>query len=369
AVSAAAALLADALAGVAVRARDGVLRVPGATRRHWDLSFALCVLLCAFAWGSARIRALRAADSSAPRALRVALVDPHLPCVFGRDDDEWTAGYRNLVLDTEASLPVGPDLVVWPETSLWSTMPDAKMEASLAQASADWGVPVLAGGTLAPEGGETVGTPIRNACWIFGPRGASEPYSKRHLVPFGEYIPLDDHVQALRRLAPAGVTCVPGDAPALFPVPLRAMPGETPAEADGAVPAALVAPLICFEDTVPQTAREAARGADVLVSISNDAWFDGSGEAARHDAEAAFRAIENGVPLVRCSNRGVSRVVSPAGESARQAEAGLLVETVPLPFRDRPTRWSRLGDAGFGWPCAAALLAVCLPPRRRGVHF
>ncbi|MBR1608927.1 MAG: apolipoprotein N-acyltransferase, partial [Kiritimatiellae bacterium] len=81
-----------------------------------------------------------------------------------------------------------------------------------------------------------------------------------------------------------------------------------------------------------------------------------------------FRAIENGIPLVRCSNRGVSRVVSPAGESARQAEAGLLVETVPLPPRAAPTRWSRLGDAGFGWPCAAVLLTACLPPRRR-VHF
>ena len=69
-----------------------------------------------------------------------------------------------------------------------------------------------------------------------------------------------------------------GEGPVLLDLPLRR--GGT----------ARLSPLICFEDTVPATARASARGADILVSISNDAWFDGSCEALQHHAEAAFRA-------------------------------------------------------------------------------
>ena len=136
--------------------------------------------------------------------------------------------------------------------------------------------------------------------------------------------------------------------------------------AEGPDDAALVSPLICFEDTVPATARASARGADVLLSISNDAWFEGTCESAQHHVEAAFRAIENGIPLVRVSNHGATGVVLPSGEATPDATGGFLVHAVPLLPRGRaPTPYARFGDWLFGFPCAAlALLAAFLPKRR-----
>ncbi len=340
-VSASVALLADALAGVFLRAWDGVVHTPGATRRHFDLTLALVALLAAFGWGGARVRAVRAAERGATRFLRVAAVDPELPCIFEGHSDEWDEATERLVGLTRAAAAAKPDFVAWPETSLWETMPSRRLEAGMASFADEIGVPVVAGGTLLSGPDAAPDEPVRNALWLFSRDGASRPYVKRHLVPFGEFIPLDEHVPLLRRLAPAGVTCTPGDGPEAFEIA-----------------GARVSALICFEDTDAPTARASARGADLLLSASNDAWFDGSCESAQHHREAALRAIENGVPLLRVSNRGLSGVVSPSGERTPDGGA-LFVHSVPLPGKDAlpPPPYARFGDLLFGYPCAALLLA------------
>ena len=354
-VSAAVAMLADAMAGVVLRARDGIVRAPGTTRRHFDLTVALALLLVAFSWGSSRLRMLRTDADSAERRLVAAAVNPALPCVFQDAETEWSEGYERLVADTRLAATASPDVVVWPETSLWESMPSPRMEEALCGEAQSLGFPIVAGSTETNVPGADEDT-VRNSCWMFGSGGASAPYAKRHLVPFGEFIPLDEHIPILRRLAPAGVSCTPGRTPVHFEIGLSA-------ERGGGI--ARVSPLICFEDTVPQTAREAAAGADVLVSLSNDAWFGGSCEAAQHQREAVFRAIENGIPLVRASNKGILSAVLPTGEVAPETAGSMMVASVPLAPR-RQTRWARLGDWGFGFPCAAALAVVlCLGWRGR----
>ena len=81
-------------------------------------------------------------------------------------------------------------------------------------------------------------------------------------------------------------------------------------------------------------------------------------KSVQHHREAALRAIENGVPLLRVSNRGLSGVVSPSGERTPDGGA-LFVHSVPLPGKDAlpPPPYARLGDLLFGYPCAALLLA------------
>ena len=342
-MSAAVALLSDALAGTFLRAWDGIARTPGATRRHFDLTLSLAVLLAAFWWGGARVRALREAERSATRFVRVAAVDPGLPCIFDGNSEAWDDATERLVGLTRAAASAKPDFVAWPETSLWEPMPSRRMEEGMASFAEEIGVPVFAGGTLMGDGGDD--GLVRNALWLFSAGGASEPYAKRHLVPFGEFVPLDEHFKFLRRFAPAGVTCTPGGGPVLFDVA-----------------GAKVSPLICFEDTDAPTARSAARGADLLLSASNDAWFEGSCESAQHHREAALRAVETGLPLLRVSNKGEIGVVSPSGETTPDG-GQLLVHSVPLPDRGSvpPPPYARLGDFAFGWPCALLLAVLAAP--------
>lgn len=347
-VSAAVALLADALAGVSLRVFDSVRRAPGATRRHLDLTVALALLLCAFFWGKARLDRVRAWRTDEVRPMALAAVDPDAPCIFSDNQEEVRDAFRRLYGNTFAILENAPcDLVAWPETSLECPLPFAPYEEAIcSNVCARFGTRLLAGSTLVLHEGHAgeILSPVANAAWIFSEDGAGEPYRKRHLIPFGEYVPLDERLPFLQRLCPAGVSCTPGDAPRVFSVPLRAG-GE-----------ARVSPLICFEDTAPRVARGAARGADFLAAISNDAWFRGSCEAEQHHLEASWRAIENGLPLLRVSNTGGAALVDPSGATLPFADNGTL--WLLLPAEPVRSPYARAGDWPFGIPCALLLLFV-----------
>ena len=140
--------------------------------------------------------------------------------------------------------------------------------------------------------------------------------------------------------------------------------------------------LICFEDVFPHYAREHATGEeDFLVNITNDGWFGESAAQWQQAACAAFRAVENGLPLVRCANNGISCWVDRFGgmhnvffDGATDAgdvyRAGFKIVEVPLPSPEtkaRRTFYNRHGD-WFGWSCvglAAVAFAARLATRRR----
>ena len=124
----------------------------------------------------------------------------------------------------------------------------------------------------------------------------------------------------------------------------------------------IAAPLICFEDTFPGTAREAAQDdVDVLVNLTNDGWFGESAEQWQHLANAVFRAVENGLPLLRCANNGVTCLIDGHGRiekvfrDAHGSEYGSGAFTVEIPLpataeKSAPTFYNRHGD-WFGWSC------------------
>lgn len=359
-VSAAVALLADALAGVALRIFDSVRRAPGRTRRHFDLTVALALLLLAFFWGKGRLERVRSWRTEGSRPVALAAVDPDLPCIFSDNAEEIDEGYRRLYGNAMAILGRSAcDLMVWPETCLEWPLPFAPYEDAIrTNLCARFGTRLLAGSTFVLHEGPKgeILSPVGNAAWVFSPDGTGEPYLKRHLIPFGEFVPLDEHLTWLQRLSPSGVSCTPGPGPRVFEIPLAA--GGAPAR---------VSPLICFEDTVPGVARESARGADLLATISNDAWFRGSCEAEQHHLEASWRAVELGLPVLRVSNTGGAALVQPTGETVPFADNGTLWLVLP----DEPVRslYARVGDWSFGIPCAAllvaALVAALVPWRRR----
>jgi apolipoprotein N-acyltransferase len=170
-------------------------------------------------------------------------------------------------------------------------------------------------------------------------------YDKLHLVPFGEYLPFQD---LMERLGVVQLTKVQGG----FIPGTRRHPMQIPN-----APPAL--PLICYEAIFPGSvaARDARPG--WIVNLTNDGWFGISTGPYQHLQQARLRAIEEGLPVVRAANTGISAVIDPVGRIV--ARLGLGIEGVldsGLPSAIAPTIYARTGDTPAAILVAAALLFV-----------
>jgi apolipoprotein N-acyltransferase len=176
-------------------------------------------------------------------------------------------------------------------------------------------------------------------------------YDKLHLVPFGEYLPFQDF---LERLGLMQLTKVKGG---YLPGTVR-KPIAVPR-----APAFL--PLICYEIVFPGDAVPAGERPAWLVNVTNDGWFGQSSGPYQHLQQARVRAIEEGLPLVRAANTGVSAVIDPLGRLVRTlplGTEGVLDSALPQPVG--PTPYVRFRDGPAGLAMLAAL-ALVLWRRRR----
>jgi len=173
-----------------------------------------------------------------------------------------------------------------------------------------------------------------NSLYIFGPHGALlSAYDKFHLVPFGEYLPFE---AALRELGITKLVGFPGsfasgDGPHTYPVP-------------GAPD---VGPLICYEILFPGAVVGANRPG-WIVNVTDDSWFGPWAGPRQHLLAARVRAIEEGLPVVRSANTGVSAVIDPLGRTLVELgldETGELDSELPRALAI--TDYARYGDAGF----------------------
>lgn len=297
-----------------------------------------------------------------PRHLKVALVQPSIPQLVIFDPDAVTNRFGSLLQLTEQALATRPNLVVWPEASLPNGLERADFDrlAASVRGTDAW---LIFGADEdehdpepPPENGTSGLLRSYNSAFLMNPEGqVVDSYRKRRLVMFGEYIPFGNWLPFLRQLAPIGDGFHPGSAPRLFRL------GNLGITA---------APLICFEDNFPHQVREhASPETDVLVNLTNDAWFDRSAAQWQHLANAVFRAVENGRPLVRATNNGISCWIDPRGRvhSVRLAEGrdpydpGFEVLTVAV-GPTRRTLYNRFGD-WFGWACVVSTLALQRFPR------
>ncbi len=305
-----------------------------------------------------------ATPGSAPQnTLRVALVQRNAPCVFraGKERQDPVEAYRNLM---EAMAPAKPDLVVWGESAMSEF---GRLASERAYRAAKFfsqlvgGAALLAGGDYGERTNETVH--VYNCAGLYMPSGddmALQICAKQHLVPFGEYIPFDKWIPVLQRLSPIGVSLYPGEAK-LLEVPVavateRDPPGAVATERDPPAGRVKVAPLICFEDTLPPLARKGAQlGAQAIVLITNDSWFSNSWEAEQHAWQAVLRAVETGLPVIRVGNSGVTGVIGESGRTRWLTDGagrplvdapGCQLETVQVRTAPRLTPYVRVGD----WP-------------------
>lgn len=350
-----------------LKPRIPVMRIFKWPVRSLELFLVLCVTVACWMRGLDAIRESHRMVMESPR-LRAAIVCADMPSIFEKDEESSDATSETLLSHAELAAMASPDVCVWPETILPGYIPYDRDAADLVRhaVSALDGAALLAGGVELQYGGaadDVVPNPhlIYNSAFLFGPDGIMSTYRKRHLVPFGEFIPMESKLPFLKRLAPAGFSCEPGDATALFALPT--LNGEF-----------RIGALICFEDAFPSLARDSVRdGANVLASLANDAWFHGSAEAEQHLAQAVLRCVETGRPMIRATNRGVSAIVDGHGRVVRRiggdgASAGFAVGD--LVAGSRTTLYSRFGDWLLGIPCAIVLVASALAALiacRRGV--
>jgi apolipoprotein N-acyltransferase len=171
-------------------------------------------------------------------------------------------------------------------------------------------------------------------------------YDKHHLVPFGEYIPFGEWLGrfGIRGLAASdGAAFVPGPGPAVMTVPGIGR----------------VMPLICYEGIFAEEVNAMPERAVLLVLVTNDAWFGLNVGPYQHLAQGRLRAIEQGLPMVRVANTGISALIDPHGRILGQIPLGHEgVLDLPLPAALPPTPYSRTGD----WPVILLLIASALAP-------
>lgn len=327
---------------------------PRGSARRRALLVVAALFAVTLAFGSWRL-AQPAAEGS---RLRVGLVQASIP-----QDEKWDQAHAlaNIAAHIDLAHDAarrGARLVVWPE----SAVPYRYDETPVIAAELDGlarrlGVTLLFGND--DRGGEPPDERFYVGAKMLDARGRlALRYHKIRLVPFGEYVPL----QALFTLG-GRVTA------RLVQQVSDFTPGEEYALGD--VDGGRLAALICYEAIFPDLAREfATRGAGLLVSITNDGWYGRTSAPYQHFAMAAFRAVENGVYVVRAANTGITGVIDPHGRviaSTRLFARTALVHDVVLaaPVAGGRTFYARHGDV-FAWTCcaAAALLTVVAASRR-----
>lgn len=217
-------------------------------------------------------------------------------------DHKWDREYQKETIDTYIELSQklsngGVDLIVWPETAvpLYFQM-DETYRPDILKTAREAHSYILFGSPAYTRNGEEVR--YYNSAFMISPEmEIADRYDKMHLVPFGEYVPLKRLLFFVDKMA-EGI----GDFSAGEKVRILNMPG------------AGIGVLICYEGIFPDLARKHVKeGADMLVNITNDAWFGRTSAPYQHLSMYALRAVENRVPVVRAANTGVSAFIDRSG--------------------------------------------------------
>lgn len=273
----------------------------GKVRAHFDFTLTMAGVVAVFLFGAARLQ--NPPPDKEFLRIKVAAIQTNIPLAQQRDRafiPELLEIHRGL---TAAAAAGRPDLIVWPEASVpggillhWDTR--------------DFIESVMEGGGFALMHGTLDGDPNGdyNAVALRDAAGGDwQIHHKIHLVPFGEFFPFRSVFERFFPLV-AGIVgrLIPGDF----------TPGKRWTLFDPGVPGVRIGPLICFEDTLGDlTRRFVLRGANLLVNVTNDAWFLESPASRQHMAAARFRAIENRRPLVRAANTGVTCFIDIFGRA------------------------------------------------------
>ncbi|WP_444929923.1 apolipoprotein N-acyltransferase [Microbulbifer sp. SSSA002] len=281
--------------------------------------------------------------------ISVGLVQANIP-----QEKKWLPEFRGETISryqegTRALSDRDVDVIIWPEAALPMLYRQAPNLMQALQRNAESTEIDLITGILYDTRDPARGSvSIHNSAAVFGQ--SPSVYHKRHLVPFGEYVPLEDFIRGTIEFF---------NLPTSF---IRSGPDEqSPLRAAGAS----WAPLICYEIVYPQLVADSAQSSQILLTISNDAWFGASIGPLQHMQMAQMRALETGRYLVRGTNTGVTAIVDPKGHIVKQLPQ---FERATMSGDIRAMRGATpfmLGGISLVFALALPMLALALFLRRR----
>ena len=299
----------------------------------WEWGFVVLLAAGTLTYGFHQLAQKKAQNDTAPH-INAAVVQANID-----QSVKWKPAYQLQTLKTyfKLSRSVGhskPELVVWPETALPLFYQDAPLfSLKMRDLSTELGA-LLIFGSPAYERDNGKISYYNRAYMVIPGTPVPQYYDKRHLVPFGEYVPLKKYLPFINHLVQAAGNFAQGDRQS----PLR--------ERDRSMGV-----LICFEAIFPELARDLSReGANLLVNITNDAWFGTTSAPYQHLSMAVFRSVETGIPMIRAANTGFSAFIGTDGKILSKTHLfveAVLDQSIPV-SPSKPTLYTRSGDLFAG---------------------
>lgn len=317
--------------------------VPSIKRGVAHMVAAAAVFLGLFAFGGSRLPSHPLRAGKALLSLNAALMQPNID-QYKKWDAAFEAEITAALSEMGASLAgTKAVLAVWPESAVPGTLLEDRYLNLFHRIADESGAYQLVGSNVPEADAQYVGA------YLLPPdEGPLQSYRKIKLVPFGEYIPLENWI----RKAFANVEVL----------------GELGSFASGAreqkmfdLGGVLFGRTICYESIFPQLwVTQNRQGAKFFVNITNDAWFFNTAAPYQHLAINAVRAVETGRPVLRAANTGFSAVIDPFGRIEQRTSLftrDILRAEVALPVGDRVTFYTQWGD-WFAWLCAVIYFTV-----------
>ena len=285
-----------------------IRRNGGSDRRHAfalrplapGIIICIIIIIMPLIYGMGKLR-----EEDKGRKVRISLIQGNIA-----QDKKWDPGFRREVIDTyrrlsAGVLPFNPDIIVWPESALpFVFRYDKTLTEEFIALQKQLNTYLLFGSVLVKESGSGK-KQLSNSAVLLSPEGDTiSVYDKIHLVPYGEYVPLRELFPFLKKLVTAAGDFVHGNETTVMETPF-----------------AKIGNLICYEIIFPGLARKFAdKGADILITITNDAWFGPTSAPYQHFSMAVFRAVENRVPVARAANTGISGFIDSRGRIINKSD-------------------------------------------------
>lgn len=264
-------------------------------------------------------------NDSTGKSIKAAIVQGNIDQDAEEDETFIQESWDTYTRLTEEAAIHNPDLILWPESVVPGFMTELITKDKMFNLSSKSNVNILAGVWDNDDQGH-----IFNSAFLISPEGQIEgKYSKKHLVPFGEFVPARKYLKFLEYYNVTPYDTSPGKDDELLKV------NNTP-----------IAMAICFESIFPHiTQREVKKGAEIICIITNDCWYDNTSAAEQHMSFSVLRAVENKRYVMRAASTGISCFIHPTGQIINKIDVmkeGILLADIPALKTN--TIYSQYGD-------------------------